>query len=197
MVVASFSPTRPRRAGTRPFPCSPARPRRRRTHPPRACQDRPLSRWTRPYPCSPARHRCAETFSFPGLSAKASQIRLEHLGACILPDIPCHVEQGRRTEFLNYLRFPGDLLLTDPGDDPASRQPQRDPLVGTCHHHDLVVERGRIDLGRRAVTFERLDEALIRHGFYELLPEGVENLDAGLPLVIHHLDRVGHDGVRH
>src|SRR3989454_2395367 len=91
---------------------SPARPRRRRTHPPRACQDRPLSRWTRPYPCSPARHRCAETFSFPGLSAKASQIRLEHLGACILPDIPCHVEQGRRTEFLNHLRFPGDLLET-------------------------------------------------------------------------------------
>src|SRR5207247_8209339 len=98
MVVASFAPTRPRRAGTRPFPCS------------------------------PVRHRCAETFSFPGLSAKASQIRLEHLGPCILPDIPCHVEQGRRTELLNHLRFPSDLLLTDPGDDPASRQPQRDPL---------------------------------------------------------------------
>ena len=47
------------------------------------------------------------------------------------------------------------------------------------------------------MTLERLDEALIRHGFYELLPEGVENLDAGLPLVIHHLDRVGHDGIRH
>src|SRR2546426_11706960 len=75
---------------------------------------------------SPARHRCAETFSFfspahperaetrsfSRLSTKASQIRLEHLGACILPDIPCHVEQGRRTEFLNHLRFPGDLLET-------------------------------------------------------------------------------------
>src|SRR5437867_7297523 len=176
MVVASFTPARPRRRRThprracrdrllsrwmRPFPCSPTRPGRRRTHPPRACRDRLLSRWMRP---------------FPGLSAKAGQIRLEHLGACILPDISRHVKQGRRTELLNHLRFPGDLLLADPGDDPASRQPQRDPLVGARHHHDLVVEHSRIDLGRRAVTLERLDEALIRHGFYELLPEGVENL---------------------
>src|SRR6266511_4672161 len=109
MVVASFSPARPR--------CNdPLQPGATGTP-------------TRPFPCSPARHRCAETFSFPGLSAKASQIRLEHLGACILPDIPCHVEQGRRAELLNHLRFPGYLLLTDTGDDPASRQPQRDPLV--------------------------------------------------------------------
>src|SRR5438552_2358195 len=35
---------------------APTRPRR--THPPRACQDRLLSRWTRPFPSSPAPRPC-------------------------------------------------------------------------------------------------------------------------------------------
>ncbi len=46
----TISPARPRRAKTRPFPCSPARPRRYLTLPPCACQDRRLTQWTCPIP---------------------------------------------------------------------------------------------------------------------------------------------------
>src|SRR2546428_14029715 len=49
-TMFTFAPARPRRAKTRPFPCSPPPPRRRPPRPPRACPATLLSRGTRPLP---------------------------------------------------------------------------------------------------------------------------------------------------
>lgn len=53
---------------------SPTHPRRHCTLPPRACQDRPLSRRTRSLPVSPAHPKRAKTRSLPGIMTRQASV---------------------------------------------------------------------------------------------------------------------------